>query len=235
VIFRYLLRFTERRIIMKIFLDTADRGAIQNWVSTGLIDGVTTNPTLLSKEGGDPKKVIQDICELLSDGDVSVEVTQIEPDAVYKQAKEIASIAENVVVKIPCHPNYYRVIKKLVEEDIAINATLIFTLIQGLVMCKLGVTYISPFVGRLDDIDVEGIDLLYELREMMDHYNFVATELLAASIRDVRHFHKAISAQADIATIPVDVFEKSMHNPLTEQGMEKFLIDWKKLGITQFP
>lgn len=220
---------------MKIFLDTADRKAIKKWVATGLVDGVTTNPSLLSKEGGDPKKVIEEICAMLPDGDISVEVTQTEPEAVYKQAQEIAAIAENIVVKIPCHADYYEVIKRLANEDVAINATLVFTLIQGLLMCKLGVRYISPFVGRWDDIDVEGIDLLYEMREMIDQYAFVKTELLAASLRHVRHFHKAISADADVATLPIDVLQKAMSHPLTDQGMEKFLADWQKLGIKKFP
>ena len=220
---------------MKIFLDTADRRAIKKWAATGIIDGVTTNPSHLSKEGGDPKKVVEEICAMLPEGDISVEVTQTEPEAVYKQAREIAEIADNVVVKIPCHADYYEVIKRLVHEEIEINVTLVFTLIQALIMCKLDVQYISPFVGRWDDIDVDGMNVLYEMREMIDQYGFVETSLLAASLRHVRHLHEAILVGADAATVPVDVLEKVIAHPLTDQGMNKFLADWQKLGIKKFP
>ncbi|MEX0940110.1 MAG: transaldolase family protein [Candidatus Babeliales bacterium] len=219
---------------MKIFLDTADRKAIKTWLAMGIIDGITTNPSHLSKEGGDPTKVVQDICQMLGDRDVSVEITEIEPQKVYEQALKIADIAENVIVKVPCHENYYEVIKRLVKEGVKINVTLVFTLVQGMFMCKLGVRYISPFIGRWDDIDVEGIDLLYEMRTMVDQYEF-DTQILAASIRHVRHLHDAIMAGVDVVTVPLDVLEKSVNHPLTDRGMEKFLADWQKLGIKQFP
>jgi len=219
---------------MKIFLDTANIAAIKKWASTGLIDGVTTNPSHLAKEGGDAKKQVLDICALLPEGEISVEVTEKDAEAVYKQAKAIAALSQNIVVKVPCHADYYPIIKRLVDDGIKLNITLVFTLIQGLMMSKMGVEIISPFIGRLDDIDVEGIDLLYEMKDMMDHYDF-ETQILAASIRSVRHFHKAILAGADIVTLPVEVFEKSLEHPLTHQGIEKFDADWKKLGIKQFP
>lgn len=219
---------------MKIFLDTADRKAIKKWASTGIIDGVTTNPSHLSKEGGNPKKVVEDICHLLPEGDISVEVTQTDPEAVYKQAQEIAQIADNVIVKIPCHVQYYEVIKRLVDEGIAINVTLVFTLIQALMMCKLDVLYISPFIGRWDDIDVDGINLLHQLRTMMDEQGF-GVELLAASLRHVRHLHEAIIVGADAATVPVEVLEKATTHLLTNQGMDIFMADWQKLGIKKFP
>lgn len=220
--------------IMKIFLDTAHVKDIKKWVEMGLLDGVTTNPSHLSKEGTDPKKIILEICALLPDGEISVEVTEKEPEAVYRQAKEIAALADNIVVKIPCHLDYYPVIKKLVEEDIKINVTLVFTLIQSLMMCKLHVHYISPFVGRWDDIDVEGSDILCEIRQMIDQYDF-NTQLLAASLRNVRHIHQAILSDVDIITVPADLLEKSLIHPLTNQGIEKFNTDWQKLGIKQFP
>lgn len=219
---------------MKIFLDTANIPAIKKWVPTGLIDGVTTNPSHLSKEGGDPKKLVLEICSLLPDGQISVEVTESSPEALYKQAKAIAALAKNVVVKVPCHAQYYPVIKRLVDDGVQLNITLVFTLIQGLMMCKMGVAMISPFIGRWDDIDVEGVDLLCEMRDMVEHYDY-DTEILAASLRGVRHFHKAIVAGADIVTLPVEVFEKSIDHILTNQGIEKFDADWKKLGISQFP
>ncbi len=219
---------------MKIFLDTADRKAIATWAKTGIIDGITTNPTHLSKEGGNPKEVVKEICKMLPDKDISVEVTETEPKAVYEQAREIAKIASNVVVKIPCHADYYAIINQLVADGIKINATLVFTLVQSLFMSKLGVRYISPFVGRWDDIDVEGSDLIMEIRHMLDQYAY-DTQLLAASLRGVRHVHMAILSGADVATLPITVLEKAMSHPLTDRGMEKFLSDWQKLGIKQFP
>jgi transaldolase len=220
--------------MMKVFLDTAHLLSIKKWAATGLIDGVTTNPSHLSKEGGDLKKLIKEICAVLPEGDISVEVTQKNPDDVYKQAKEIAALAENIVVKIPCHADYFEVIHRLVEEGVPVNITLVFTLIQGMLMSKLGVRYISPFVGRWDDIDVDGIALISQLREMVDDYDY-STEVLAASIRSVRHFHDSIESGANAITLPIDVFEKSIVHPLTDKGIALFDADWQKLGIKQFP
>ncbi len=219
---------------MKLFLDTAHLKDIATWHELGIIDGVTTNPTLLSKESGDIKKLIKDICALMKGYDISVEVTETEPNAVYKQAKEIASLADNVVVKIPCQRNFYAVINKLTQEDIAINVTLVFTLIQGMVMAKLGVRYISPFIGRWNDIDVDGRVILEEMRHMIDEYRY-NTEILAASIRTVRDVHDVILAGADVATLPVSIMEKMTEHPLTDKGMQLFMADWQKLGIKQFP
>ena len=219
---------------MKLFLDTADVKQIKKWKETGLIDGVTTNPTHLSKTKGNPQKTILEICKLLPKGEISVEVTQKKPEDVYKQAKAIAKLSKNILVKIPCHRDYYSVIAKLAKEKIKLNVTLVFTLIQGLMMCKLGVQYISPFVGRWDDIDVDGGEVLYQLRQMIDEYGF-QTGLLAASIRGVRHFNDAILAGADVVTVPESVLEKSTDHVLTNRGIEKFDNDWKKLGIRKFP
>ncbi len=221
-------------VCMKIFLDTADISTIKQWAHTGIIDGVTTNPTHLSKAGGDPKKIIKEICELLLHGSVSVEVTELDPDIVYAQAKAISVLADNITVKIPCHSRYFEVIKRLVDEDISLNITLIFTLTQGLAMCKLGVDYISPFMGRLDDIGSSGIKLVQDMANMRDTYSY-NTELLAASIRSVDQLHEVILAGADIATVPVAVLEKAVSHPLTDKGIEKFLADWQALGIRKFP
>ncbi len=220
---------------MKIFLDTADIAAIKKWSEAGLIDGVTTNPTHLSKAGGDPTKVVREICALLKPGLVSVEVTEKKPDKVYAQAKEIAKIADNVLVKVPCHIDYYPIIKKLVKDGVALNITLLFTLVQALFMCKLRVAYISPFIGRRDDIDAAGMDVVTEIRDMMDMHNFTDTKLLAASIRGVRKFHQAILAGADVVTLPVAILEKAVSHPLTDKGIAKFDADWQKLGVKQFP
>jgi transaldolase len=220
---------------MKIFLDTANLQDIKNWHQTGLIDGVTTNPTHLSKEGGDPKELVKQICEVMKDGDISVEITEIEPEKVYAQAKEIAKIADNVVVKIPCHKDYYEIIKKLAQENIPLNITLIFTPLQGLFMCKLGVKYISPFIGRLNDIEQDGIELVNNLRIIIDANKFTKTEIIAASIRDASVFQDALMYGANIATVPVNVLEEATKHTLTDSGMKKFLDDWKKLGIKQFP
>lgn len=219
---------------MKLFIDTSNLYEITRWHETGILDGVTTNPTNLSKEGPDATKHILAICSLMEGFDVSVEVTETEPNLVYKQAKEIAALGHNVVVKIPCHRKYYAVIDKLLKEDVALNITLVFTLIQGMLMAKMGVKYISPFVGRLDDVDVDGIALLEEMRHMMDQYGY-GTNILAASLRSVRHVHEAIISGADVATLPASLFEKMTEHPLTDRGIELFCADWKKLGIKQFP
>ena len=219
---------------MKIFLDTANLDAIKKWAGTGLINGVTTNPTHLSKEKNNPKDQVLAICAALPHGEISVEITEKEPEAVYQQARTIAALQKNIVVKVPCHKDYYAVIHRLVKDDVPINVTLVFTLIQGMLMCKLGVRYISPFVGRLDDIDTDGVQVLYDLRDMVDQYNY-KTEILAASIRHTQHVHEAIRAGSDVITVSPEVFEQIIKHPLTDAGMIKFNDDWKKLGITQFP
>lgn len=219
---------------MKIFLDTANIELIKQWAHTGVIDGVTTNPTHLSKEGGNPTQTVLAICDILPLGIISIEVVETDPQSVYMQARKIASLSDNIAVKIPCHAQYYSIIKKLVEEGITLNITLVFSLTQGLMMAKLGVDYISPFIGRLDDKGSDGIELVRQLRHMLDWYGF-ETQLLAASIRDTQHLERVIIAGADIATVPIAVFEQSLTHPLTDIGMEQFLADWKKLNISQFP
>ncbi len=213
---------------MKLFLDTANCELIKKWVPTNLIDGVTTNPSHLSKEDPNTKKVLLEICAMIK-GDVSIEVVKKEPKDVYNQAKEISALAPNVAVKIPFHQEYLPVISKLVKEGIAINVTLIFSLLQALLVAKLGVKYISPFVGRWDDIDVDGMGLISDLRHMIDEYGF-ESEIIAASIRHVMHWHESVLLGADIATVPPKLLEQIMVHPLTEQGIAKFDADWAKLG-----
>ncbi len=219
---------------MKLFLDTAHIPSIETWVNRMIIDGVTTNPTLLSKEQGEPKMVVQEICALLPHGVVSLEVTEQEPEKVYQQALALAAIAKNVVVKIPCHVRYYEVIARLVAQHIPLNITLVFSVVQSLMMCKLGVRYISPFVGRLDDSGESGIEVVREICAMIDTYAF-ATEVIVASVRSDEHFRQAIEIGAHVITVPPALLEQVVQHTLTDSGMEKFLHDWKKLGLTQFP
>lgn len=219
---------------MKIFLDTADIASIKKLALTGVIDGVTTNPSNLSVTKGNPKEIILEISKLLPHGQISVEVTESDPEKVYAQARVISKLADNIWVKIPCHEKFYPVIKKLVEEEIKLNVTLVFSVLQSLMMCKLGVYYISPFIGRWEDLDVDGMEYIPQMRHMIDYYGF-ETRILAASIRTVQHFHDVVLAGVDAVTLSPDIFQKAIHHSLTDQGIKKFAQDWEKLGIKQFP
>ena len=213
---------------MKIFLDTANREVIKKHLATGLIDGITTNPTHLSKEGPNTKEVLLAICTMVT-GPVSIEVVEKAPDAVYRQAHEISKLAGNVVVKIPFAEMYLPVIKRLVEEGVLLNITLIFSPLQALMVAKLGVAFISPFAGRIDDTGACGMELIEELVSLKDIYEF-ESQILAASLRSVVHWKQAALAGANIATLPPTVFEQAMVHPLTQKGIELFDADWKKLG-----
>lgn len=217
---------------MKLFLDTANVAIVSEWAATGIIDGITTNPSNLSKESGDFKKLLHELCSLVP-GHVSIEIVAKEPQHVLNQAREIADFAPNVVVKIPFAKEYLGVIKELVDAGIAVNVTLIFSLVQALLVAKLGVTYISPFIGRLDEIDSNGMLLISEIREMLDLYAF-NSQLLAASIRSVHHVHEAILIGADAITVPPSLLEPLMNHPLTERGIKKFDEDWKKTSSSSF-
>jgi len=213
---------------MKIFLDTANIEAIKKWNATGLIDGITTNPTHLSKEGPRTRELLLEICSLIP-GDVSIEIVEKDPKAVYEQAKKIAALADNVVVKIPFAEEYLPVISQLTSEGVNLNITLVFSLLQALLVAKLGVKYISPFIGRWDDIDVDGINVVSELVDMTQTYDF-SSQILAASVRGLMHWHQAALLGADVVTLPPTLLEKVMKHPLTEQGIAKFDADWQKLG-----
>lgn len=213
---------------MKIFLDTANRDLIKRWVPTGLVDGVTTNPSLLSKEGSDIKTVLKDICAMVP-GPVSIEVVEKTPDAVLTQAREIARFASNVVVKIPFAEQYLPVIKTLAADGIKINATLVFTPLQALFMAKLGVEMISPFLGRWDDIGVDGLSVLEDIITVKDLYGF-NSQIIAASVRNLMHMQKIALMGADIITAPPAILEQAVKHPLTERGIELFDNDWKKVG-----
>jgi transaldolase len=218
---------------MKIFLDTANVETIKKWVDTGLIDGVTTNPTLLAKEGSSPENILRNICSIVQ-GPVSIEVTEKEPEKIYKQACDIAKFSQNVVVKIPCVQEYLTVINRLVKNNIKLNITLIFSTTQALIAEKLGVTYISPFLGRWDDIGSDGIEIIEEIVTLKSNYLNFTSEIIAASVRSVIHFKKIALAGADIITVPSTVLEQAIKHPLTDKGIILFDNDWNKLGITKF-
>lgn len=213
---------------MKIFLDTANRDQIKKWVETGLVDGVTTNPTLLSKEDVNSKRVLLDICKMV-DGPVSIEVVEKDPTLVYKQAKEISKLAKNVVVKIPCLVEYFSVIHKLVQDGVKINVTLVFSEVQALLVAKLGATFISPFLGRWDDIGKDGVKLVEDIVKIKQNYAF-KSEILAASIRNVNQWHQVALAGADVITVPASVIMQASKHPLTDIGVSLFDADWKKLN-----
>lgn len=214
---------------MKLFIDTADRTVISRWAKTGILDGVTTNPSHLSKQGGDMRAVLKDICQMLPDGDISIEVVEKEPQAVYEQALEIAEFAENAVVKIPFAEEYLPIINRLTTQGIPLNITLVFTPLQGLMVAKLGVNYISPFMGRLEEIGLNSTTIIQDFVSMIENYEF-DTEILAASIRTLSHWQEAMLAGADVATLPPALFEQAVKHPLTEKGIKIFDEDWKKLG-----
>jgi transaldolase len=211
---------------MKFFLDTANVEEIKRIAKLGLVDGVTTNPSLIAKEGRDFKQVIQEICSLVS-GPVSAEVIGIKADDMLKEAFDIAEWAPNVVIKLPLTEDGLYATHALSEKGIKTNVTLVFSAAQGLMAAKAGATYISPFVGRLDDIGVEGLKLVRDLNAIIRNYGY-ATEIIVASIRHIGHLEQAAIAGAHIATIPGSLLPSLWKHPLTDIGIEKFLSDWGK-------
>ncbi|HFI0149299.1 TPA: fructose-6-phosphate aldolase [Streptococcus suis] len=216
---------------MKFFLDTANVEEIQRITALGLVDGVTTNPTIISKEGRDFETVIKEICQLVP-GPVSAEVIGLTAEEMVAEAEQLAQWAPNVVVKIPMTEEGLKATAQLHQKGIKTNVTLIFTVAQGLMAAKAGATYISPFVGRLDDIGASGIELIADLRSILDFYQF-DTEIIAASIRTIAHLQDAARAGAHIATIPGSIFPKLWGHPLTDKGIESFLADWQNFQSKQ--
>ncbi len=212
---------------MKIFLDTANIKQIREAFSWGILDGVTTNPTLVSKENAKFKDLVKEICDIVL-GPVSVESVSTEAEDIIKESRILAKIADNIVVKIPICVEGLKAIKILSQEGIHINTTLIFSPLQALLAAKAGARYVSPFVGRLDDIAHEGINLVEEIVTIFDNYG-IDTEIIVGSVRHPLHVVEAALIGADIATIPFDVIEKMVRHPLTDSGMKKFLEDWKKV------
>lgn len=210
---------------MKFFLDTADVSAIKTVNELGVVDGVTTNPTIISREGRDFETVIKEICQIV-DGPVSAEVTGVTAEEMIAEARDIAKWADNIVVKIPMTMEGLKAVNVLSKENIKTNVTLIFTVSQGLMAIKAGATFISPFVGRLEDIGTDAYQLISDLREIIDFYDF-DTEIIAASIRNTVHVENVAKRGAHIATIPDTVFDKMTKHPLTDSGLTQFMQDWK--------
>jgi transaldolase len=212
---------------MKFFLDTANIDEIKRVKRLGLVNGVTTNPTIIAHEGRDFEDVIKEICSIV-DGPVSAEVIGLTTEEMVKEARVLATWAPNVVVKIPMTEAGLAAVHILSKEGIKTNVTLIFTVAQGLMAAKAGATYVSPFVGRLDDIGTEGLQLIKRLKTVLSNYNY-ETEIITASVRNLQHVEEAAIAGADIATIPGNLFPKLWSHPLTEKGIKQFLEDWKKV------
>lgn len=213
---------------MKFFVDTAEVKEIQELHDTGLLDGVTTNPSLVAKSGRDFKEVIKEICDI-TPGPVSAEVAATDFDGMMKEGETLAKLAKNVVVKVPLTMDGLKACKHLSDQDIKVNVTLCFSASQALLAAKVGAAYISPFIGRLDDINLDGMQLIEDIRTIYDNYEF-ATEILAASIRGMNHVSEAAKAGADVATIPPGVIRKLAEHPLTDKGLDAFVADWKKTG-----
>jgi len=212
---------------MKFFLDTGNVEELRAAAATGVLDGVTTNPSLVAKEGRNFKDLLLEICSIV-DGPVSAEVTTMEPEAMYKQAMELREIHRNIVVKLPLTKEGISVCSRVTPQGVRVNVTLCFSATQALLAAKAGATYISPFVGRLDDIAHVGMDLIRQMRQIYDNYSF-STQILTASVRHPVHVVEAALAGSDVATMPYKVFEMLFKHPLTDIGNEKFLADWKKL------
>ncbi len=211
---------------MKFFIDTANIDEIKEAASFGMVDGVTTNPSLVAKEGKDFKQLLNEIVEVI-DGPISAEVVSTEYDGMMKEARELAAIHDNIVVKIPLIKEGLKAVKTLTEEGIKTNVTLCFSPTQALMAAKAGATYISPFVGRLDDISHDGMLLIEQIIQIYDNYGY-ETEVLVASVRHPIHVVQAAMLGADVATIPFSVIDKLFNHPLTDKGLDKFLSDWKK-------
>lgn len=214
---------------MKIFLDTADLDEIRRAADANLIDGVTTNPSLVSKIAGDrdPKEIYLEICEAVN-GPVSLEVVGVDRETMVAEGKKLAAIHENAVVKVPLTEDGLKACRDLVNAGHRVNVTLCFSVSQALLAAKAGATYVSPFVGRIDDISGEGMTLIHQIRQVYDNYGF-ATEILAASLRHPMHVVECMLIGADCCTLPPKVLWQLGRHPLTDQGLEGFLADWGKL------
>lgn len=212
---------------MKFFIDTANLDEIKDAAEMGILDGVTTNPTLLSREPGDPYENLKKICEIVP-GPVSAEVLAIDVEGMVKEARELVKIANNIVIKLPTTRDGVKACKILSEEGIRVNMTLVFSPAQAILVARAGATFVSPFVGRLDDISSDGMGLIEQIVQIYTNYGF-ETEVLVASVRHPMHVVQAALMGADICTIPHKVINQLFKHPLTDIGIEKFLADWKKI------
>jgi len=212
---------------MKIFLDTANLDQIKEANSWGILDGVTTNPTLVAKEGCEFEKRVKDICEIV-DGPISAEAVSMDADGMIKEARELSKMHKNVIVKIPMTAEGLKAVKVLSKEGVKTNVTLVFSPNQALLAAKAGATYVSPFVGRLDDISHNGMDLVRDIVTIYRNYGF-KTQVIAASIRHPVHVTEAALMGAHVATVPFDILKKMLKHNLTDEGIQKFLKDWEKV------
>ena len=212
---------------MKIFIDTANVEEIKEAATWGILDGVTTNPSLIAKEGRDIKEVINEICEIV-DGPISAEVISLESDKMVEEALDLVKLHENIVIKLPMCIEGLKAVKILSEKNIKTNVTLIFSSQQALLAAKAGATYVSPFVGRLDDIGVTGVDLISDIANIFEVHS-INTEIISASIRNPIHVSECAMAGSNIATIPFNVLKQMAKHPLTDIGIEKFLSDYKNM------
>lgn len=212
---------------MKIFLDTANVDSIQKYREMGIVDGITTNPTLLSKEKGDPIKIMKKIVELVQ-GPVSLEIVATTFDKMMEESLKIAKYGEHVVVKVPMTMDGLKVVKSLTNMGIKTNVTLIFSANQALLAAKAGATYVSPFIGRLDDIGSEGLNLIGEIIQIFANYDYT-TQVLVASVRHPLHVIESARMGADVVTLPPEILDKMIKHPLSDKGLDLFLSDWKKL------
>jgi transaldolase len=214
---------------MKFFLDSANLGEIREAAELGMIDGVTTNPSLISKEGGvDFKRHIAAVCELVK-GDVSAEVTSLDTEGMLREGREYAAIASNVIIKCPLTRDGLKATRRLTAEGIRVNVTLCFSAAQAILAAKAGAAYVSPFMGRLDDVGQSGLVVLAEIIEIYRNYEW-RTEVLASSVRSPVHVIEAARLGADVATMPLKVLNQLFNHPLTDKGLEQFLSDWQKVG-----
>jgi transaldolase len=213
---------------MKFFVDTADVPAIAELHALGMVDGVTTNPSLILKSGRDIIEVTREICALVP-GPVSAEVVALDADAMIAEGRKLAAIAPNITVKLPLTWDGLKACKALTGDGLMVNVTLCFSANQALLAAKAGATFISPFIGRLDDINIDGMDLIRDIRQIYDNYGF-RTQILAASIRTANHMKDAALAGADVATAPPAVIKAMVAHPLTDKGLEQFMADWAKTG-----
>ena len=211
---------------MKFFIDTANVKEIRDAASLGILDGVTTNPSLIAKEGRKFHEVLREIVSIVN-GPISAEVTATDKEGMLAEGRELARIHPNIVIKVPLTKTGLQTCKRLRQEDIRVNVTLCFSASQALLAAKADASYISPFIGRLDDISHDGMELIHQIRAIYDNYGY-ETEILAASLRHPRHVVEAALAGADVATIPYKVVMQLVKHPLTDSGLEKFMADWKK-------
>jgi len=215
---------------MKIFLDTANIASIRHYSEMGMVDGITTNPTLLSKEGGDPEEIIREIVKMVQ-GPVSLEVISTEVNQIMEEAYILKQYGSNVVIKVPMIPDGLKAVKKLREEGIDTNVTLVFSATQALLAAKAGASYVSPFIGRLDDIGNDGMSLIRDINQIFKNYQY-NTKILVASVRHPIHVIESAKVGADVVTLPPDILGKMFFHPLTDKGLKTFISDWENLKKT---